>query len=114
MDRCTGHCCQKIRLPFSPFDLALFQTGEIEDRANLQDIGCIADMLIVTGKDPNFAEGGQEFWEYSCRHFDAESKLCRIYEKRPMMCRNHGEKYPCDIQGCTWKQAKREPERYGG
>ena len=60
---CTGLCCSSFTL------------GEPE----LSD-PFIRDMLIDLGDG-----------HYSCKHWDTETRLCRIYEQRPQMCRDYPE-----------------------
>ncbi|KKM92697.1 hypothetical protein LCGC14_1215730 [marine sediment metagenome] len=109
-DRCTGHCCEVFKLPFSPDGLRVAVKSTEEGRKGYKDIEVIEDMVIPLGKVMNMSGEGQDFWNYACRHFDSEKKLCKIYEKRPDMCRKYGEEHPCDTSGCTFTRAKRDPE----
>lgn len=47
-------------------------------------------------------ENGNTFAHiYTCKHFDAENKICTNYDNRPNMCRSFGRK--CNYQGCSYK-----------
>lgn len=44
---------------------------------------------------------GKLTYLWTCKHFDKETRLCKIYEMRPRMCRNHPPKgKQCDYGEC--------------
>ncbi len=115
--RCTGHCCEKLHLPWDPAGLYRAVETTKLGTDTWQDIEFIWDMVIYQGPYrgpiPSDIPEGQKFHEYTCRHFDKVNKLCTVYDKRPQMCRQHGVSYPCDTQGCTMTDAKRDPLHMG-
>jgi Fe-S-cluster containining protein len=36
---------------------------------------------------------------FTCRHWDEQTRLCRVYERRPEMCRGYPYERPCE-HGC--------------
>lgn len=114
--RCTGHCCERFTLPFSPeemrerYDEALaYAHGEPPSRPMLIDIEVLYPMLIHLGEhgwspqtgEPFDPEGITTFHHYTCRNFDTETRNCRIYERRPEMCSLYPYGQACRYEGCT-------------
>ena len=77
----------------------------------------LKDILIPLGKDPskfdekNLPElkdkGNREKgvldtlqYYYTCKEYDWDTHLCRIYETRPVMCRRYPNNRPCEYEGC--------------
>ena len=89
-NRC-GMCCEEIRLPYSPEELAGLAAG-----------------TSVSAEQRRFAAGLQhtggsasQGWMYSCRHFQRDAAglgVCDIYDERPPVCRN----FPYDGVVRTW------------
>lgn len=99
--RCTGHCCKRFYLPLSPD-----QIKQARAEGRYTDIETIADMVIyleysnvsVTG------ETRDEFGHYyTCKHFDAATNNCGIYERRPAMCYEYPYGKPCLYKECTMR-----------
>lgn len=132
-DRCTGHCCQNFHLPLSPDDLdrgyAQWKSGGKQITMSgatpppvWQDIHLIAPMVVWLGPDATrpkqinprdsilLGEVDPAGHRYRCKHFDANEKLCTIYEIRPAMCRNYPGGKPCNYASCTWKKRKAKKE----
>lgn len=99
---CPGHCCVAFYLPTSH--------DRVEDiREEVRDGEVIADMVIPLslseanerlerfGADREYTSES-EGHVYTCRHFDDETRLCTIYERRPEMCRD----FPYDAGGCEY------------
>ena len=136
-DRCTGHCCTALTVPFSPEQLRAayerWNKGGHEpirmagiapaDTKLYQDIHLIAPMLTHLGffkkapvrqVNPNdddvLGKSSDGAHYYACKHFDRKQKVCTIYEIRPAMCREYPYGKPCNYAGCTWSshKAKRE------
>ena len=104
--RCTGHCCQRFMLFFSPGEKArewadsLYPADQIppyDDTGNfLRDLSFVLDMI----RPLPMSNGYTRWW--TCRHWDPESGDCTVYAARPAMCREHpyrGER--CAFPGCT-------------
>jgi Fe-S-cluster containining protein len=101
--RCTGHCCDPVKLSLSP--------GDIRRRAQREmhlhgppggDLQWCADNLVYLG-------WRAETWQflYRCPHFDRHDRRCLIYGsgKRSRMCREHPSKrdpwLTCSHNDCT-------------
>lgn len=71
------------------------------------DIHMIAPMVIHLGEvslDPLDGlpfDNGKIKHNYTCKHFDKETRNCGIYEHRPLMCREYPNGYRCRYKGCT-------------
>lgn len=109
ISRCTGHCCEKFTLPYSPAELRLIHNGKgvaelISGKVNFdwKDLQQIVLMVKSISKEwtpsmPNL---------YSCRNFDAATRNCLIYDRRPRMCRNFPYGRKCPHKDCTLKYDK--------
>lgn len=111
--RCTGHCCEEFQLPWDPEGIRNSFDTQIPGTDGWMEWQQLSDMLIYLGpvENPPLPKdrGGTYLWNYTCRHFDTEKRLCTIYENRPLMCRNHGVEYSCVTQGCSMTNAMRDP-----
>jgi len=83
-DRCTGMCCRYFALPIET----------PEDKGDYDDIRwflCHKDVTV-------FVEDGDWYINIKnkCKHLSEKDHRCRIYDKRPRICRgyNHSE---CDF-----------------
>jgi len=100
---CNGSCCVVFPLKADGrfFDHFLRYT----------DGAYIADMiepLTVDAAKARWAAHGigewpEKYWSghdemYSCRHWDAETRLCRAYDERPAMCRDYPYGGPCNAE----------------
>lgn len=112
---CSGDCCKRFYLPYKPanFAVANFEPGT--------ELAFIKDMLIhiedynENTADPHYKdrvfEHSKGAW-YTCRHWNTETKLCGVYEKRPKMCQKfpYGKKCQyndkCDVPGEAWEPEK--------
>lgn len=109
-DRCTGQCCEEFHLPLDLKGIhdtvashSLISTDSPDYKAWKQ----IADMVIYLGPRPAPKNPDDEqFHNYTCKHFDKEARVCRIYDDRPTMCKRHGTFYSCNAAGCTLVPAK--------
>lgn len=100
-DRCTGHCCRRFTLPFTP-------TGILQRRSQMEDGDLVADMVIPIGFSCDAPSGevlGEPCWWYTCCHL-LPSGDCAIYESRPEVCRSYPYGSPCKYPGCTWAAAR--------
>lgn len=110
MTRCTGHCCKAFILPYGPEDLSIRITAGLDGShpmGRVEDGEQIRDMVIFLGTTDqgwpgaNPALDGSLHHYYTCKHHDAESGDCKIYDQRPGMCRRYPYGEPCKIPGCT-------------
>lgn len=113
--RCTGHCCKRFFLPYSPGELAraeaaraagedFWKTDAGVDLGIPQDISIISGMVLylepaeavsVSGLEP-----GHPGHHYTCRHL-LGSGDCAIYASRPTMCRDYPYGKQCSFSECT-------------
>ena len=129
MSRCSGQCCKKFCLPFSPMqaehfkrqlaigkDVVTFEGeyGVARYGVDGQDIDTIVDMIQFIRMDYQSSQDGhargqsakrtrrkryERIYHYTCKHFDG--KNCTIYEARPQMCRDFPNGTTCTYRGCT-------------
>lgn len=115
VSRCTGACCKDFTLPISPDEIRFLARRKIRTGiSRFSEIDVIADMVIFKGTYR--ASGGKRLakkfkgskqwlekyiYHYTCKHFDAENKLCKNYENRPSMCRSFPSNDTCHYRGCT-------------
>lgn len=92
-ERCTGHCCRCF--PVSSTLDHLRSIAANPGNASAAEAAQIADMLIPLGQ----REDGREM--YTCRHHDAETGDCRIYDDRPRMCRDYPYGKSFEHSECT-------------
>jgi Fe-S-cluster containining protein len=105
---CTGLCCAAFRIPQTR--AALREAG----KHGHEEAGQIAEMLIpLTPKEArerHQAFGGTSMkfpWSdrghnFTCRHWDEDTRMCGIYEDRPDMCREFPYGKGCAF-GCSCK-----------
>lgn len=99
---CDGSCCERFFLPLKPDEVWSYYEeylrGEREDKhADIKLIGPMVIPLDDEGLDGEDAKRG--FW-YTCKHWDKDTRLCKIYEFRPKMCRDYPYISPCVY--CGW------------
>ena len=51
-------------------------------------------------------DGKWIMYNYTCKHFDTETRNCKVYEQRPNMCRTCPS--VCNYKGCTRKTTEVE------
>ena len=90
MDRCTGHCCFPIMLPYGPSELHA-------KRDELTDGNLMADSFVYLGRK---TESGQSV--FACKHF--KNGQCTIHETKPDVCSRYPYDKPCKVPGCTWSE----------
>lgn len=79
---CPGHCCETIYQPFDPDRL-------VEMADTLMDGQQVAEMLVPTGEISGSSH------HYKCKNWDPDTRLCKIYDDRPTMCRDYPYGNPC-------------------
>lgn len=94
--RCTGHCCRRFPLPQS---LAVLRLRAAAQPDSMQDLPFIADMLIPLGEG-TYGDGTPNYL-YTCRHHNAETGDCKVYEMRPRMCSEYPYGKACTQADCT-------------
>lgn len=95
--KCSGGCCERFYFPL-PAEAVEYAKLHPEHYFGKwpwsdQDIKTSLDMIVYHGEPSTHPFG--------CRHFDKITRLCSIYDRRPSMCRDHGERTPCHIKGCA-------------
>lgn len=131
LDRCTGACCEKFWLGFSPEELkqsffaaragadgALRMNQETPQRARiLMDIEIIYPMVTYLGFFPpsaiakeqpgiNLDPSDTPGHYYTCKHYDWKTHDCTIYDVRPDMCRSYPGPARCNFARCTWTEQR--------
>jgi Fe-S-cluster containining protein len=118
-NRCSGDCCKRFYLPFSPDQLkTMAETGDHPH--NKEEIVFVADMVIPIEAAKDAKEGvdggppPQTGHYYTCRHHDAATGNCTTYETRPRVCRDFpfygaGYRNRCRYKTCTWEEARNPP-----
>lgn len=105
--RCTGHCCTEF--------VVFHSNGEKYHQAWVKE--WLAD--DISGKRRLFAgtrrllqmlipiadSEDNQYTTFTCQNFDTESRECRIYAKRPQMCRRFPVDGVCNFEGCTLNSA---------
>lgn len=98
-EECTGLCCRYMALPIETPD----------DREDYDDIRwylCHKNIAV-------FVEDGDWYINIKnvCKHLDPKTHKCRIYDKRPKICRNYskdceftGEEYDYELHFTNDKQ----------
>jgi Fe-S-cluster containining protein len=103
--RCSGDCCERFYLPYSPEEIAFF--AEFEPSRFSDEIRDVVwPMLIYVEKSalrPDGETDTEEAHYYTCRNFDRETRNCRIYDHRPKMCANYPYGNPCFYKACTMR-----------
>ena len=82
-DKCTGLCCRYFALPLET----------PEDKGDYDDIRWFLCHKNITV----FVEDGDWYINIKnkCKHFSVKENRCRIYNKRPRICRQYSHK-DCD------------------
>lgn len=103
-DRCTGHCCERFYLPFSPEALKDRAERFPEDKQLQQVAGMVVYLEYGINPDSRTPPSPtrQGHW-YTCSNFNKETRGCNIYQTRPDMCRDYPYSEPCDYKTCTWE-----------
>ena len=95
---CGGYCCEKFhfRNNLSP--------EEVKQAGQKGEFKQVAEMVIYLGESDHDVEGTKSsmlHW-YTCKHFDTDTRLCKIYEARPSMCRTYNVNSwnRCGLKSC--------------
>jgi Fe-S-cluster containining protein len=117
MSECAGYCCAVFTFTSTPAQIR----ERIAEKKCSRDDPMLADMLIPLSfedaqaraaefhlpSSPAIAEVAR--WTedtplYTCKHWDETTRLCTIYESRPMMCRDFPYGRECG-HGCGFCNA---------
>jgi len=129
-DRCTGHCCKKFFLPLSPDELKQrYESWQRRGRSPIlptlserllpmkyalpEEIWLVYPMVRHLGTteevQPPHTVGNIDNHPghfYTCKHYDAKSGDCTIYDIRPKMCADYPYSGFCQYADCTWEARK--------
>jgi Fe-S-cluster containining protein len=97
---CTGLCCKKFYLPVKYDELMKTEgslNGSVEEREFIKDM-----VIWLEDYKKTSEEDTHEGAYYTCRYWDTETHLCKVYEKRPIMCKGFPYKRKCKYdENCT-------------
>lgn len=108
---CPGYCCAAFHWP------ATITEMRARDQAGYMDGAQIRDMLIPLSpkqaKERYERFSGRKVprgvfaWNnrghhFTCKNWDEESRLCKVYETRPQMCKGYPYGNVCE-HGCGFK-----------
>lgn len=114
-ETCGGYCCERFRFRNGESPEALKKWAE--DFPNSPDVQKVVGMVIHLGRSKVDVDGeeGQETHWYTCKNFDTETRLCKIYEQRPQMCRDFNKDWyhACGVKKCKLPPHPRPPEVTG-
>jgi len=107
---CTGTCCAAFRIPHTPASLKrAVRQGRVLDGDQLLDMLIPLTPKEARERNRQFGGDGDNPFPWSdrghhftCRHWDEDTRLCTIYEERPMMCREFPYGKDCPF-GCDCK-----------
>jgi len=132
-NRCMGECCMDIGLYVSPKELEISyifwlsrekygnkdfdisksmhndRFSNIKNIKLYNDIHLLYPMLEFLKEDNYHPEEPtkklkETIYHYSCKHFDRLTRLCTIYNIRPLMCRTYPDNGFCRNPRCRWKK----------
>lgn len=117
--RCSGHCCRRFYLPYTPEELQAMVDGTKSTGHRREELEQVAGMVIplkpakeyeflVDGVTPVPADARGYY--YTCKHHDEATGNCLNYENRPNMC----SAFPfygnpstrCEYKECTWEDGR--------
>jgi len=95
----TSQCCRDFTLPHSPQHLLSLLKAHRRGEKAPNDIERVYDMLIYLGQYKTEECGHGH--HYTCRHLDADTGVCGIYEERPEVCRLFPGDNECQYATCV-------------
>ncbi len=106
---CIGGCCEEFPINmaanngtgFTPDDmrkLVIKNKGTLMEKETNQ----IARMIIALG----YRRGNDNrlVYTWTCKNFDKENRLCKIYDERPNMCSGYPDGKECHYEGCGFEE----------
>lgn|SRR5512146_2843399 len=115
---CRGDCCVAFRIPYTLEEL---ERGDVNGQ-NIHEARALSAMLVsltveegnqrrldlIEGVVPTFDQR-DEGHVFMCSNWNEETRLCEIYEERPLMCRTFPYGESCRY-GCACVGEKPDPE----
>lgn len=109
-DSCAGACCSVFPLHRNT---PLFN----KNNKLTGDAAYILDMLIPLTRRQALARSrrlgypdppkyGKDYYLFTCKHWNEETRLCTAYNERPRMCREYPYGRPCE-RGCSYTQERK-------
>ena len=105
---CTGACCERFTLPFTPEQAADGSAIRIWGGEVKQIIGMVEFLEFsymgsngVVLMTPDGYAGSPAPW-YRCVHHSPATGCCGIYSHRPELCRRYPNGHRCEYPGCTY------------
>jgi Fe-S-cluster containining protein len=89
---CNGACCEGFPLLLSKEMLMRRYQNSEDANGTLLEMKMVAEMVIPIQNEAVVHNGKRYFW-FTCKNFDKQTRRCRIYEKRPSLCRSYPDKY---------------------
>ena len=106
-DRCTGHCCRRIFLPFNT-RAEILASGDKDAKQISEMVIPLEDQYVAPDGMPVFLDKGLFF---TCNNLLPNGD-CGIYQTTPgppAMCSNYPDGYRCHVPGCQWTEARSMP-----
>lgn len=97
--RCTGHCCKRFFIGYTPEQFTKVLVWPEEDDATMHEMLVPLEIVHVADK----AVGAWYTCKFFKQHEDGTGD-CTIYERRPKMCRDYpgySQGNSCSFKGCT-------------
>jgi Fe-S-cluster containining protein len=101
VSNCDGRCCAVFYLPVNHYEAGrwpYFSEGE-------QIAGMVVSLTPVAAELRRVRFGipypFRAYHAYTCVHWDEDTRLCREYETRPLMCSEFPYDSPCP-HGCGY------------
>jgi Fe-S-cluster containining protein len=86
---CNGNCCEHFVLPFSYEVIKRRAQHDVGANGTLLEMRMVADMVIPLKKYQPYTNRVAKYFWYTCKHFDTQTRKCKIYDKRPSLCRTY-------------------------
>lgn len=96
-NECTGECCECFTL-----------TGKAVRRMNRSEDPIKSSMLHFLSKSEPYE--GENQYHYTCHYWDHETRLCQVYENRPLMCSLYPYDQICGVCGMIGPDVKNVEE----
>lgn len=122
MAKCPGGCCAVFWLPREVpegvadrefiLDMRIELTPEQASERWAKFVGS-AQPVAMKRSATEVTAPGVERPAYTCRHWDEQTRLCTVYDQRPMICRDYPYGQPCS-HGCDYQVDDETVVRYAG
>ena len=112
-EKCNAFCCRNICLPYSYETLTEWHKNALQRQSENQggkislsdrSILELYPLLIFLRIEP-MENVPKNVYVYTCKELDTEMNRCKIYDKRPMMCKNfpYGKQASKLYPNCTYR-----------